>query len=198
MAKRLCAFIVIVALSAAGVWADEGSVAGTPYETYPSSLGYYTNSSGGVGLSWQHWYGNFGLAVAAGGLYNEDGSYPEVIAGYDKVIMDYSAQLRLSWILYSEEFSPWLSNNLHAVAYLAHRGITGLDFIEPTDVELEDPAYIERYQEQPYKPWFMAGAGVAVEATLFEHFSQTIDFMYVVKWPFELTPAVGYSLRYRY
>jgi len=198
MSKQLRGFILIVALSSMGAWADEGSVTGTFYETYPSSLGYYTNSSGGVGLSWQRWYGNFGLAVAAGGMYDEAGSDPVALAGYDKVVLDYSAQLRLSWILYAEEYSSWFYNNLHAVAYLAHRGVTGLDFIEPAEGERGDPAYEERYQEQSYKPCFLVGAGVAAEVTLFEHFSQTIDFMYVAKWPFELTPAVGYSLRYRY
>lgn len=194
MGRRLVILGLVVALAIAAPGADEGAVAGTAYEMYPSSLGFYTNSSSGVGLSWQRWYGNFGLALAAGGMYNEEGNYPVAITEYDMVILDYSAQLRLSWILFAEEFSPWLSNNLHAVAYLAHRGIMGIDAVWSED----EPSVFLYSTTKPYIPYFMVGAGVAVEATLFEHFSQTLDFMYVAKWPFELMPAVGYSLRYRY
>jgi hypothetical protein len=194
MAKRtmFLGLVLVLAVMAAG--ADEGSVAGTAYEAFPSSLGFYTNTSGGVGLSWQHWYGNFGLAVAAGGMYNEEGSYPVVATGYDMVILDYSVQVRFSWMLFAEEFSPWLSNNLHAVAYLSHRGITG---IEDVWSETEFPEILYSVTK-PYQPYFMAGVGVAAEATLFGHFSQTLDFMYVAKWPLSLDVAVGYSVRYRY
>lgn len=194
MAKRtmVLGFVLVLALVVVG--ADEGSVAGTAYGEYPSSLGFYTNTTGGVGLSWQHWYGNFGLAVAAGGMYNEEGSYPSTLTAYNKVILDYNTQLRLSWMLFAEEFSPWLSNNLHAVVYLAHRGVIG---IEDVWAEVEPYGLISS-TPQPYKPYFMAGAGVAVEATLFGHFSQTLDFMYVAKWPLALDVAVGYSVRYRY
>ena len=187
---------VVLALVMAGAdeGADEGAVAGTAFETYPSSLGYYSNSSGGVGLSWQRWYGNFGVAIAAGGKYDEEGSYPVTAVGYDMVILDYSAQLRLSWMLFAEEFSPWLSNNLHVVAYLAHRGVIGT---EEVWAEVE-PFGLVSSTTKPYKPYFMAGAGVAVEATLFGHFSQTIDFMYVAKWPLALDVAGAYSVRYRY
>lgn len=194
MGRRMVFCGLIIALAVVAVGADEGAVAGTAYEMYPSSLGFYTNSSSGVGLSWQRWYGNFGLALAAGGMYNKEGISPVAITAYDTVILDYSAQLRLSWILFAEEFSPRLSNNLHAVGYLAHRGIIGIDEVR---AEVE-PHELISTTTKPYKPYLMAGAGVAVETTLFEHFSLTLDFMYVAKWPFELTPAVGYSLRYRY
>ncbi len=198
MAKRTMFLGLVLVLAVVAAGADEGAVAGTAYEAFPSSLGFYTNSSGGVGLSWQRWYGNFGLALAAGGMYNEGGSYPVALTGYDMVILDYNTQVRLTWMLFAEEFSPWLSNNLHAVAYLAHRGITGLT-IEPKPADFVPPDdYVDTYIQQPYKPYFMAGAGVAVEATLFGHFSQTIDFMYVAKWPLSLDVAVGYSVRYRY
>jgi len=194
MVKRMVFFGLVVALAVAGAVADEGFVAGTAYEEFPSSLGFYTNSTGGVGLSWQRWYGNFGVAVAAGGMYNEEGSYPETLTTYDKVILDYSTQFRLSWMLFAEKFSPWLSSNLHTVIYMAHRGIIGIE-----EVWAESESYgLISSTPQPYKPYFMAGAGVAVEATLFGHFSQTLDFMYVSKWPLALDVAVGYSVRYRY
>ncbi|OHD14830.1 MAG: hypothetical protein A2Z96_07885 [Spirochaetes bacterium GWB1_48_6] len=198
MTKRLHILVVMVVLAVGAVGADEGFWTDTPYEKYPSSLGYYVNTSGGVGLSWQHWYGSLGLAFAAGAMYNEEGDYPFADTGYQLAVLDYSIQARLSWLLYAEEFSPWLSSNLHAVAYLAYRGLIGLEAIVPTEEELDDPAYTDHYNKMPYESNFMVGGGVAVEMTAFEHFSQTLDFMYVAKWPLSLDLAVGYSLRYRY
>lgn len=198
MCRRVVFLGFVMALSVAAAGADDGAVAGTAYEAFPSSLGFYTNSTGGVGLSWQRWYGNFGLAVAAGGLYNEEGSSPTALSDYDMVLLDYNAQVRLSWMLFAEEFSPWLSNNLHAVAYLAHRGMTGLT-VEPKPADfVYYEGFVDTYIRQPFKAYFMAGAGVAVEATVFGHFSQTLDFMYVATWPLSLAAAVGYSVRYRY
>lgn len=194
MGKRLVFLVLAVALAVVAAGAEDGAVAGTAYETYPSSLGYYSNTTGGIGLSWQRWYGNFGVAVAAGGMYNEDGGNSTAINEYSMVILDYSAQIRISWMLFAEEFSPWLSNNLHAVAYLAHRGVIGT---EEVWAQVE-PYGLVSSTAKPYKSYFMAGAGVAVEATLFGHFSQTLDFLYVAKWPLSLDVAAGYSVRYRY
>lgn len=53
MGRRLLVLFIFVALTVSAVVADDGGVAGTVYESWPSSLGYYINSSGGVGLSWQ-------------------------------------------------------------------------------------------------------------------------------------------------
>lgn len=192
MHRRLLGLVLCSALAVAVAGADGGAAAGTAYERWPSSMGYYTNGSGGPGLSWQRWFGDFGLAVAAGGLYAEAGAYPAFSGYYSMVVLDYSAQLRLSWILQADDYSPWLSENLHAVLYLAHRGIIGVD-----ETPLEEDPWVE-YSRAPYEARFMMGAGVAAEATLFEHLSQTVELLYVATWPLELAPAFGWSFRYRY
>ena len=190
MIKRTVFMMLVAMLGCQAASADDGVSAGTVYERWPSSLGYYSNTEGGVGLSWQRWFGDFGLAFAAGGLYEPDAGSP---ASTSTLVLDYNAQARLSWLLYATDFSPWMSNNLQAVAYLAHRGIIALEFDRYDETTFET-----FYTRLPFLAEFMLGAGVSIESTLFGHFSQSIDFMYVGKWPLELAVAGGWSFRYRY
>ena len=181
--------IALVAAVVAG--ADEAG--DSAFERWPSSLGYAMNSEGGAGLSWQRWYGLTGVAVTAGGLYNEDGVDSPVLSGYEYAVLDYNAQLRLSRRLHTAEYSSWLSSNLQAVGLIAHRGYV------PYEVAGYDEAtYEPTYVRLPYVAEYMLGAGLAIEMAYYGHFSQTFDFMYVAKWPLELAIAFGSSFRYRY
>jgi len=191
MQKRWLIFLMALCITLPWFFADEAVSAGTTYDRWPSALGYYANSEGGVGLSWQRWFEDFGLAVAAGGVYNEDAGTYE--GGYSEVLLDYNVQVRLSWILHAVDYRPWLSTNLQGLVYLAHRGITELQYAWYDEITFE--AF---YTRLPFRAELMAGAGVAAETTLFEHLTQTVDFMYIAKWPLELAVAGAWSFRFRY
>jgi len=194
MKKAWLVFMVIF-ISTPALFAEDGTsageAAGTAYGRWPSALGYYVNSEAGSGLSWQRWFGDFGLALALGGIYNEDAG--TTASAYSEALLDYNAQVRLSWILHAVDYRPWLSTNLQAVAYVAHRGITALEYDR-----FDEVTYESYYKQLPFRAEWMLGAGVATEITLFEHLSQTVDFMYIAKVPLELAVAVGWGLRYRY
>ncbi|MDX9899759.1 MAG: hypothetical protein RBT62_12635 [Spirochaetia bacterium] len=189
MNKRLLLVLSIAALSSLAATADDEGV----YERWPSSLGYSINSSAGPGLSWQRWFGSYAVAITAGGVYAEAGTDSMLIGDYDAVKLDYALQLRLSRMLFTDEFSPWLSNNLQAVALLAHRGYIGMDYRYS-----EDDSFEAYYEEQAYATQLMLGVGVSAELTVFEHFSQCVDLLYVAKWPLELALTGAWSFRYRY
>ncbi len=193
--KKLWLCIMVLFLSGPGLFADDGTVdgtaAGTAFERWPSALGFYANSEAGSGLSWQRWFGDFGLSLAVGGFYNEDAGTDR--SGYYESVLDYNVQARFSWIVHALDYRLWLSTNLQAVAYVAHRGITALEYDRYDEV-----TYESYYTRLPFRTEWMLGAGVAAEMTLFGHLSQTVDFMYVAKVPLELTPAAGWGLRYRY
>ncbi|HPG86687.1 MAG TPA: hypothetical protein PLQ29_08305 [Spirochaetales bacterium] len=192
MIKRCMVIALTVAAVVCSVAAAD-EVGGSVYDRWPSSLGYAVNSEGGAGLSWQRWFGLTGVAVTAGGLYNEDGVDSPTLYGYDYAALDYNAQLRISRRLHTAEYSSWLSSNLQAVGLIAHRGYLPYEY-----VGYDETTYESLYARLPYVGEYMLGAGVAIEMTYYGHFSQTFDFMYVAKWPLELAIAFGTSFRYRY
>ncbi|HPE89505.1 MAG TPA: hypothetical protein PLH55_08330 [Spirochaetales bacterium] len=189
--RWVVAAMAIALVSGMAAAADEPG--DSVYGRWPSSLGYSLNVVSGAGLSWQRWYGPIGVAVTAGGVYNEDTVNATSTFDYTTVVLDYNAQLRLSRMLFAAEYSSALSTNLQAVALLAHRG-----YIACEETGYDPETYETIYERLPFAAEFMVGTGVAVELTYFEHLSQTVDFLYAASWPPELSIAAGWSMRYRY
>lgn len=75
--KKLTIVLFLLTLSAS-VFADEASV----FSKYPNAAGGFYGNAAGQGLSWQHWFSEFGMAVSGGFMYN-GGSYADANIGIE-------------------------------------------------------------------------------------------------------------------
>lgn len=190
MKKPLLILVFLLFTNAAFIMAQNEAKADEPtvFERWPSSLGFYVHSLNGFGLSWQHWYDRFGLALAAGGLYDPDASTLGAA-------IDYNVQGIFSYAVYKEDFADWFSGNLQLGVYLAHRGLQELSYLNGYYMPLE-PSYVPALV--PFVASVHGGIGVAIEIVLFGHFSFVSDLMYVLSWPLALNLRPDFSFRYRY
>ena len=161
-----------------------------PFDRYPSALGFQVGRIAGIGISYQNWEGKIGYQVAAGALY-----HPSMDDGHD--VFNYNIGFEALYGLYADDFAKWLSGRLYAVGGVNHRGYQ--ESVWDND--------LGRYVDNGFKPEFGVGAGIGVEAVLFEHFAIATElvygFFYMPNEPtlrqqfmIEMLPQV--SIRYRY
>lgn len=162
-----------------------GMNSGTVFQRYPSSLGVSAFTFGGGGLSWQRWFGNTGLEIAAGGIWDPTTTSSE--------IYDYTVSATISRMLFSEDFADWFTGGLSIAAIAGHSGREGYRYVYKGE-------YSGSYERYPYSPSVFAGVGIGIESVLARHFSEQVQFFYVAR--FISNPGIEFgatfSFRYRY
>ncbi len=152
---------------------------------YPNALGVQVGRIAGFGISYQRWEEGFGYQLATGLNYHS-----WVAEGDDRFV--YNLGFEIQRPLVSHDISSWLSGTLYLFAGIHHRGYEEALGSESTG-----------YTVGPYTAEFGAGAGVGVEAILFDHFAFGTEFViFGMYTPREERFAVNMlpqlSLRYRF
>jgi hypothetical protein len=178
---RFFALLILWTTCVSVLAAEEGGQ--NTFEKYPQALGMYANMAEVVGLSYQRWFGRLGFEVAAGGTFDPD-------RDYSSDYFFYSILVGGSYQLIAQDLTDWFAGALSVTSFLGHTGRRSYEYDSTTD-----SSYVGAY-----RPIVSLGIGVGIEAVLFRHFSQTIQFMYIGKSLSELSVGfgVGYSFRYRF
>lgn len=148
------------------------------FDEYPSALGFYGDTSGIYGLTYQRWMGRVGFQTA---LTVSTDTY---VAGS----FNAAAIVEGTYRIYAEDFANWLSGALY-FAGLAGGGLSrGADTVEGSSVLGDLQTTIH------------GGLGIGIEAVLFRHFALDLQFLYRAKYQetLDVNLGVGFSAAYRF
>ena len=154
------------------------------FSSYDQALGVQAGRLAGIGASYQKWYPTFGVQVAGGAFF-----HPNMEEGRDRYACNIGSEVQLPLI--SHTINSFLAGRVYLVAGLHHRSYQkakdgGGGTYVPDEVVVQ----------------FGAGAGLAVETVLFEHFALTTEFVYVglytVEGSLDLDMYPQVAIRYRY
>jgi len=211
--KKLLLILLFSATLVAAVAADDGK---NVFETYDDALGGFVGPIAGSGLSYQHWFGDFGIQTAAGLFYSpvEVGAYatsPNFTADPEDVDeFTYNIGVEAQYMLYDDSYSDWFDGSLYLFIGGTHSGAfrTTYSYEEITiDPDPGDP-----YKEFPntgvsdprFVPGMSAGFGFGFELVFFDHFSIPIEIGLSGTWelgswvPIDagLYPQAGFRYRF--
>ena len=218
--KKISVLVVLIACIAVAVGADSGKDTGEPASTAAETafdrnshaLGVFVGSVGGLGLHYQHWFGNVGIQTAFGVFYSPEGdgidplflfgSYAEydtyewrepgtelMYYSYYRTRLSYNIGIELLYRLYAEDFANWFSGNLYLFAGINHSGVDQF-YYDKKKVEYDYDGGSEYYWvEDPtkkielgYTPNLSFGVGIGIEPMLFQHFSLPLEFGFGLYW----------------
>jgi hypothetical protein len=182
MRKTPLSLILLLILALPLIGEEEGAAA---FDEWPDALGVYGSSLAGHpggGLHWQHWFGQTGVAVSAGGLYT-----PSAVYGS---ILDYSLTAMFQRRVFGEDFAPWFSGQLYLWALAGHVGYIPMIYNSQTQVT----------SQGPFVGAALAGLGIGIEVILFRHFSAPFEVGYIGQFPndTQVQLSFGGGFRYRY
>ncbi len=205
--KKLALLLVLLLISGVFVFAEEENV----FDKYDQSLGFYANSIGMMGISFQDWNGRLGYQITGGFMYYDgyaDNAYSDDGSSTTADILTYNLGAEVFYMLYEDSYDDWLAGALYLFGNLTHIGTVGAEISF-----VEDPANsTETFTAYKYSgessPTFMPGAALAVgvgfEVVLFDHFSIPVEIGYGGAWEFDSVIPVsggfmgGGGFRYRY
>ncbi len=207
--KKLALLLVLLLVSGVFVFAEEENV----FSKYDQSLGFYGNSTGMMGISYQDWNGRLGYQVTGGFTYSDD--YAFDVYSYDGEnvpvdIFSYNIGAEVFYMLYEDSYDDWLAGALYVFGNLTHIGSinTDITFTGTTITPTEGDPYTEYSASGETDPYFTPGIGLAVgvgfEIVLFDHFSIPVEVGYGGAWEFSSIVPVnggfmaGGGFRYRY
>lgn len=204
----LLMFVIFVTAAAA----DEGK---NVFETYDDALGGFFGPIAGSGLSYQHWFGNFGIQTAAGLFY-----YPEEAGAYatspnytaNPVDVDeftYNIGVEAQYMLYDDSYSDWFDGSLYLFLGGTHSGAfrttyTYEEVLIPTEGEPYKEFQNTGVSDPRFVPGMSAGFGFGFELVFFDHFSIPIEIGLSGTWEYGswvpvdagLYPQAGFRYRF--
>ena len=168
------------------------------FSQYPEALGFYGGRISGSGLTYHRWNDNKGYQITAGVIYIPPLSNENSAIQLGDNMLDYVVGFENAYVVYSEDFTGWLSGLLSLFWGVNHRGYWP---VETTDYETG------AYTIHPYVPTITLGGGIGIEILLFKHFSIPFEIGYgVTYFPLEADPVDMFlvnlypqaGFRYRY
>ncbi|MBN2051840.1 MAG: hypothetical protein JW760_15415 [Spirochaetales bacterium] len=161
--KKIASIVILLTVFISSGWTEKAKA--NAFSEFPEALGFYYGMISGTGLTYHRWDNNRGYQITAGALYLP----PE--AG-NMNILDYVVGFENQYVVYSEDFTGWLSGLLSLFWGINHRGYIPVEYNYDTDTSTIGS----------YVPTFTLGGGIGIEVLGFKHFS----------FPFE----VGYGATY--
>ena len=97
------------------------------FETFDQALGGFYGEIGGMGLSYQRWFGNIGFQTALGLWYYEEDSLSYAMETYspaavEEVLFTYNAGIEFMYKVYEDTFQDWFDGSLYVFAGVLHMG----------------------------------------------------------------------------
>jgi len=170
MMRKICSVCLLIFIVACTGFAQKAEA--NAFSEYPEALGFYYGQIAGTGLTYHRWSGTTGFQVTAGALY-----LPPDSGGN---MLDYVVGFENAYIIYSEDFTDWLSGLLSLFWGVNHRGYipvtSGPDTCEPVIGS--------------YVPTLTLGGGIGIEVLWFKHFSIPFEVGYGATY-FPLESAVA-------
>jgi hypothetical protein len=210
MKKTSSALLIILALVAAGAWAQDAAQPAAevtpavpaapapapaapaklplPCDTYPNALGFMSSSDivtvSGFNLHYQRWFNNIGMSLSAGGMKSAN---PADAWGADAIV---ELQYKLS------------DGNLDSdgVFYGALYAFVQSGYVIQQSIEYHyDGATSGTTTTTEFSQYIPAGIGVGLEAVLFKHVSMPLEVGFVYRFITNvMTPSAMIGIRYRF
>lgn len=202
--KRLLFLLLLLSVMLSAATAEEVN----PFESFEDALGGYYGEIGGIGLSYQHWFGSFGIQTALGLMYYTDDmidysfSPNYTTEPYEADIFVYNIGVEVQYMLYQDSFRDWFNGNLYVFAGGKHDGAVRTTYTYEEEIIGTAP---NTYKEYPrtgqsdfyYVPLMSAGFGFGFEPVFFKHLSIPIEFGLMGQWEFGTAMPVNAGLTFQ-